>query len=236
MNSPRYGDYVKLRTDIDGASTKCLGLVREKKIGKITNLENSWATVETINPHKISIYRLEQLEKFIQPPVVGPAPTVNVPAGPHKTKLFHDMSELTSILTMLLNVKEILNNEFNRQKRIRNLGNLPDPVAVRKVDFLETQLKNIKLKENYINELLSTGRDTKNQHNFKASFYPNVKMTYASISIEMNKEIERVKSFVRGLKSELLLKGILKSVVLDGGKTRRNRRNRRKTLKAPSRH
>ena len=242
-----FEDLVKLKIDILGNSQKCLGLKKDNITGLVTEIQKdpNFVKVENNRPSSPSIYRKDQLVVVEEAPFVArqkaPARGIlndaanSVPAGPHKMKLTTNMSLLASNLIMLGEVKQILTNEIGNQRRIRNAGNRPNPDAVRKISSIEEQISEIKRREAVANELVATGRQTRTLHNSKAAFFPNVKITYSSLSDEITTEIERIKSLVRSFKAEDFLKGILKSVKVVGGKTRRNRRNSRRTLKAPVR-
>jgi hypothetical protein len=232
------GQSVKLKYNTDGLGTRCLGNVSDNRIGKILAISRGLATV--VSKQKANEYFLEELNHYVEP-------VANDQSSLLVARLTNTKRELEDLLAYIdLNIKNKLGSQKGDLGARLQAANPAEGRRIRgeisEIDsLLGPLLGMIGYRENNAEKTTIRGHlkqavSIKTAHNSKQALSAVVKAKYSSMIDTLNADMIRLKGLIQNKKvSSVLLKGLLSRINLEGGKTRRNRRSKRSTLKAPVR-
>jgi hypothetical protein len=231
------GSFVKLVKDTPGGASRTLGLQRQGRIGKVVHIDvGNEPTINVYFDDNISLYSKNELSVVTrapsQTPVTVPKIEVDIISKKLKENLTKSAIELdTSINT----VQEIIKNlrlKRDIQKKINNTK--PNPIAIRKIGLIDSLIGELEPKLTNALDNKKTQFDLQSKHNNKIRFSDSIKVSYISLTESVLSSIRELKDIITRAKNDARESRYLPGILTEfsGGKTRRNRRSKRHTLKA----
>ena len=234
------GDLVKLKTDIFGNSQKCLGLKKDNRTGLVTEIQKDPAFVQVENEQASSpsIYRKDHLSPApVAAPVAAPAQS---PTMILKTKLNQALSALDSAFVKCEKTYDILARARLIQRNINTRAS--NPTAIRKIQLIDSVSGILAAHLGDLREDRTTGAALKLKYNEKVTFGDLATISYNTLIDSINTHIGQLNRTIHNAKNNMAesryLPGILSEIVAGGKRSKtlgRKRKNRRRTIKAPSR-
>lgn len=238
MSAIQVSSFVKLSGDFPEDAGKCLSNQSANRVGLVTNIiaqfGRRFAQVE--NDFGGALYDVTHLKSSTPPVPQAQAFPENadlVESIKHKKALKTSMGELEHIIAICEQSLQNIAAEITSQKRKRNAGSSPDMGAVKKIGILNEVEELFTRIHNALRELQQTGYSLRREYNRTERFAINVKVSYSSLVEQIQATMADFDAALVDSKATLQASNLraLNTIYRGGKQTRRNRRNRRGTVR-----
>lgn len=189
----RVSNCVKLKSTFNGAGDKCLGQIRDRKVGVVTNLPANQNHVLVESENKESIYNKNELDIAPCPsrPAVPAQAVESILSAPKtmelQTKMGDALGNVTNYIKSAQSVLATLNAAREIQKKLNDSTAGGNAVAVRKMALCDSVKAEVNKILTNLKESNTTGTNLITNHGTKERFSHAIQISFEKIITDIRK-------------------------------------------------